>query len=54
MDMVDTIQSPLIAAMYYERKDGLSINVLDTNDGPLGGVRAIRNGRLRAGQPSHP
>lgn len=42
--MVNTIQSPLIAPTYYKRKDDLSINVLDTNDGPLGGVSAIRNG----------
>ena len=59
MDIVDTIQSPLIATTCYKRKDDLSINVLDTKDGPPGGVGAIRDRHLRASfslvcRPSHP
>jgi hypothetical protein len=42
MDIVDIIQSPLIASTCYKRKDNLGINVLDTKDGPPGCVRAIR------------
>ena len=43
MDIVDTIQSPLIATTCYKRKDNLGINVLDTKDNPPGGVGAIKD-----------
>lgn len=45
MDIVDTIQSPLIATTCYKRKDNLGINVLDTKDAPPGCVGAIRDGQ---------
>ena len=38
MDIVDIIQSILIATAYYKHKDGLSINVLVTKNSPLGSV----------------
>ena len=43
MDIVDTIQSPLIATICYKRKDNLGINVLETKDGPPGCGGAIRD-----------
>ena len=43
MDIVDAIQSPLIATICYKRKDNLGINVLETKDGPPGCGGAIRD-----------
>jgi hypothetical protein len=50
MDIVDTIQSPLIATICYKRKDNLGINVLDTKMVlPAASERLGMDNQLQAG-----